>query len=278
MRIFTVIMFAFIVLQAHAQIENDKDFITLQTSVAAVLNKIRAIEGEYSRLTDRQKRDADEVGAIKERYLKAVDERNKILFNFIGNHPKSYVSLITVAQLNDENQVSKQTLDSLFKCLAPIIQDTDLGKTLKRDIKTVINNTVGSIATDFTQETPDGKPVKLSDFRGKYILIDFWASWCGPCRRENPNIVKAYNKFKNENFTIIGVSLDKSRDAWLNAIETDGLKWIQVSDLNYWDNEAAKTFGIKSIPQNILIDTAGIIIRKNLRGEELQKTLSEIFQ
>jgi thiol-disulfide isomerase/thioredoxin len=285
MKITGIIVFSFLNLLIQAQsaptrkeIENDGNFIELQQSVASITEKMKAIENEYSLFTDRQKNDRLLVKALKERYDCAVEERDEILFDFIGKHPQSYISLIVIAQLHDENRVNKLTVDSLYNGLSASVKETDFGKALGVNIKALLNNTVGGKATDFVQNTPDGKPVKLSDFRGKYVLVDFWASWCGPCRRENPNIVKAYKTYKNKNFTILGVSLDKDKQAWLAAVEKDGLDWTQVSDLKFWDNGAAKLFGVQSIPQNMLIDPDGIIIRKNLRGEELQKVLSEILK
>ena len=124
----------------------------------------------------------------------------------------------------------------------------------------------------------NGKTITLNSFKGKYVLVDFWASWCLPCRKENPNVVQAYNKYKNKNFTILGVSLDKEKEDWLGAIETDKLSWTQVSDLQEWNSAAVSTFNFSGIPFNVLVDPEGKIIAQSLRGDSLEEKLEEILK
>jgi peroxiredoxin len=159
------------------------------------------------------------------------------------------------------------------------VKNTRFGKEFYQFLLDRKNLIAGAKAPDFIQKDTAGHPVGFSSFRGKYVLIDFWASWCGPCRADNPNLVKIFNDFKGKNFTILGVSLDKAQGklAWLKAIKDDGLSWTQVSDLKHWDNEVAKLYGVSSVPQSFLIGPDGVIIAKGLTSGELRKKLEEIL-
>lgn len=160
------------------------------------------------------------------------------------------------------------------------VDDNEYSRLLNEYIATLQRVDIGQPYLDFTQETPDGDLLSLSELVGKskLLLIDFWASWCNPCRMENPNVVAVYNDFHEKGFDVLGVSLDMQKENWINAIEKDSLIWHNVSDLKYWSNEAAKSYGISSIPSNLLLDENGIIIAKNLRGEDLRNKVQEILK
>lgn len=196
---------------------------------------------------------------------------------FIQENPNSYLSLVVMESV--AYSADYTDLEQLYNGLSANIKATDAGKKFGERLPKLKLVAIGSLAPDFAEADTSGKLVSLSSFKGKYVLVDFWASWCSPCRRENPNVVKVFNRFKKQNFTVLGVSLDRpgNKEKWLKAIHNDGLAWTHVSDLKFWDSKTAALYVVRAIPQNFLIDPNGKIIGKNLRGEDLENKLEELL-
>ena len=238
----------------------------------------KPINDAYEALSAKRKTATPEQLAELNAEEKKIDDQDaQVNKKFIQENPDSYVSLNAL----ESYAYSADYVDiaPLFNNFSPAIKATEAGKKFAERLPKLKAVALGAIAPEFAEADTAGKMVSLSSFRGKYVLIDFWASWCGPCRRENPNVVKAYNAYKGKNFTILGVSLDRpnAKDKWLAAIHKDGLTWNHVSDLKFWDSKAADLYAVRGIPQNFLLDPNGKIIGKNLRGEDLENKLAEIF-
>jgi peroxiredoxin len=265
--------------QAH------KDYKEAMKETQRVADSLKAIMASDSFKTDKQVQFNVRI-RISNMFIPMTDQ----LTDYLRRNPSTPAGLVIVEMLSSSSWVHAGTIDSLIDLMPadsrPFAKDMVASANGKKRAEAAAmaakeaKTAVGTAAADFVEATPEGKKVALSSFRGKYVLLDFWASWCGPCRAENPNVVKAYNEYRDKGFTVLGVSLDGAsmKDKWVAAIRHDGLVWTQISDLKGWDNEAAKAYGVASIPQNFLIDPNGVIIAKNLRGDALQAKLAELFK
>ena len=241
-------------------------------------DRAKELNAEKKSASEAQLNSADFQNKLEAKFKELQIEQKAVIKMFILSNPNSYLSILALYSVGGPSPDPAE-LDTLYNSLSLELKNMEAAKVFKTQLDALRTTSVGVMAPDFTQNDVNGVPVKLSSFRGKYVLLDFWASWCGPCREENPNVVKAYNKYKDKNFTILSVSLDKQdgRNNWLAAIKNDGLSWTQVSDLKFWSNEAAALYSITSIPSNFLIDPSGKIIAKDLRGGDLENMLEQVL-
>lgn len=204
--------------------------------------------------------------------------KRESIHQFAKEHPNSYVSLYYLDQNTKGVLANYETTYPYFSKLSPDVQATPLGKELAARLLAVKGKLTGQPYLNFVSTTPEGKQLSLKEVlsQNKYTLVDFWASWCGPCRKENPNVVKAYNAFKEKGFTVLSVSLDEDATKWKAAIEKDGMPWYHVSSLKGWKEPAAELYGIRAIPQNVLVDAEGKVVATNLRAETLYKKIQEL--
>jgi len=233
----------------------------------------KTADGAYVKSLEERKKAGDSI-------QKLVATNKRINWEFAESHLNSFMGLYTFNMYVLDSHFEAAKVEPLFNRFSAALKSSPLGLRTAEKIEIGKRRQAGAKATDFTQNDLNDKPFTLSSLRGKYVLVDFWASWCVPCRAENPNVVKAYNELKGKNFEIVGVSLDYpgGKAVWAEAVKKDGLPWIHVSDLKGWKNEVALLYGINSVPQNLLINPEGVIIAKNLRGEDLTEKLKALIK
>ncbi len=254
------------------------------TEYLALGEKLKPYDDQSKALNEQYREFAktkDEAGMkriVDESKIISEERKEKVLYAYLKENPASPIALYVLKQYAGWD-IDPKKVEPLFASLPASTREWTSAVEFRALIDAAKKTAVGEYAMNFTQNDTLGNAVSLASFKGKYVLIDFWASWCGPCRAENPNLVKAFNNYNQKGFTILGVSLDNpgKEKAWMDAIHKDGLTWTQLSDMKGWNNVVAKQYGIRAIPQNLLLDPTGKIIAKNIRGEELNKTLKELL-
>jgi peroxiredoxin len=279
-------------IQIQADLSKSKDFYAVTGSPASkqlqeLLNTVgtknNEIQSAFNELDSLKKLNAPDSVLVAANNTKneAIAQLNTYLKKFIQTTPSATLGVLALGWAS--RSLPPTEMDSTLKNLKTrfpgnsFLAEMEKGSSHPPADQPSADSWVGKTVPELVMPDVNGKDVSISSFRGKYVLIDFWASWCGPCRMENPNVVKAYDEFKGKNFTILGVSLDKDKDAWKKAIAQDHLSWTQMSDLKYWNSQAVETFGFQGIPFNVLVDPSGKVIGESLRGEELDAKLKQVL-
>jgi peroxiredoxin len=249
----------------------------MQEDAIAFSDYIKDITDLENPLRSGYRKASAEEKVVSDKKLNELEKQKAVMVKqFISAHTKSYYCIYLITRLT-MGGTDYDEIKALYDLLDESAKQTDAGKKLAGKLEVLKKSMVGTPMIDFKQNDVNGRPVSLKSFRGKYVLVDFWASWCGPCRAENPNILKAYNAYKEKGFTVIGISLDNNSANWKKAIRDDKMPWTQLSDLKGWKNDVSAYYGIYAIPSNLLIDTSGKIIARDIRGAMLENKLKQLF-
>jgi peroxiredoxin len=251
----------------------------LELAKQPIVRRLQQLSAESRAATPEQRKSVAFQEVRAQRQAAIARDRNKLDSTFIAQHPASLVSLNQLDLLSN-SKADKGLAKQLFAVLSQPLRASAQGQKIAEKLRAPDALAIGMPAPDFTLATPDGTPVTLRSYRGKYVLVDFWASWCGPCRAENPNVAKVYQEFKNRNFDVLGVSIDATtaRAKWLKAVKDDDLPWAQVLDSEAPTGKAAARYYVTAIPQNFLVDPSGKIVALNLRGEALKTTVGQFIK
>ncbi|MCX2719671.1 TlpA disulfide reductase family protein [Lentiprolixibacter aurantiacus] len=221
--------------------------------------------------------DTVQMNSLRQEYTELQEEAKNFELNYIKENPNAYISALIVEKVQQQKLLPEGEIKNLFETLTPEVQNSNIGKRIKERIEKSENVTIGSRAPNFSAPTPAGEELALNDVLGKVTIVDFWAAWCRPCRAENPNVVRIYNKYKDQGLSILGVSLDRKAEDWKQAIADDGLEWNHVSNVEYFD-EIAELYNVDAIPATFILDETGTIVAKNLRGPALEEKIVELLQ
>ncbi|MBL7473499.1 redoxin domain-containing protein [Robertkochia sediminum] len=253
----------------------NQDAVTFTENRSNLEKRFMSIQEQMREATN--KRDTVSINVMRETYNELREDAQEMNYNFVKENPSSLFSAVLLANMLRSKSQPMDTIDVLFNAFDEEVKSSDFGVFINETLETVNKVKIGAKAPEFSAPTPEGKELALKDVLGKVTIIDFWAAWCQPCRKENPNMVKLYEAYHDKGLNMIGVSLDRTKEDWLKAIEEDGLPWYQISHLQAGNDPIARMYNVTSIPATFVLDENGMIIAKGLRGEALEAKIAELL-
>jgi peroxiredoxin len=255
--------------------KSNEEFRTYLTETRKIYGELTAIRTDFA--TASRNQDTQAMTELRTTFEAIQKKAQNFDLEFVTNNTESYVATLVLERILDTKSQPIDTIKKVYNSFSPALKSTVSGKNTAKKLAALGASEIGAIASNFTAKTPDGNELALNDVIGKVTIIDFWASWCKPCRVENPNVVAMYNRLHEKGLNIIGVSLDKDANKWKQAIEDDQLTWNHVSNLQFWQDPIARQYNVTAIPQTFILDENGTIVDKNLRGAELEKRIVELL-